>query len=321
MKKILTLLLINCLFQGVGHTMPKSTEVMYIAEMKAKKIYCNFFVNGIPALSTAGYVAMREYTFSDNISRTLGEGKNIISIQAMNLPVTPEDAYCEMTITAFVENEKTGEGESKEVTSIRVSYDEDGNFTVQESQKYGAQSLTNEPKLTILNKASYAEKATGLINDALAERELNILHPYKHHSWIDKSTPITNTPENFKKVWAKYEEFRAAMAAKDRAKILELIQPGTAETEILQGNPETQFWTNSIMSVYDEAWAAEDFQMKPVNPEDYELIISADGRLFRMNYIKTITPRASPIEYNQNDDEVNINPDFTMIDGKVVVAF
>lgn len=321
MKLYLKLLVSIILLQSIGYTMPKSTDVMYIAEMKAKKIYCNFFVNGIPLLSTAGYEAMREYTFSDNASRMLAEGKNTISIQGMDLPVSPEDAYCEMTITAFVENDKMGKGESKDVASIRVSYDKDGKFTVQDSRKYGSPSLTNEPKLIMLGKASFANQAEGLINDALAERELNILHPYKHHSWSYKSTPMTNTPENFKKVWAKYEEFHIAMAAKDRAKILELLELGLSETEVLQGNPGTQFWTNSIMSVFDEAWAAEDFKVIPVDPDDYELIINADGQLFRINYIGAVGPRASPIEYTYNQREGTINPDFTMIDGKVVVAF
>lgn len=321
MKKILKLLLISLIFQGAGYTMPKSSKVSYIAEMRAKKIYCVFFLNGVPLLNTIGYNAMREYTFSDNASRMLMEGKNNLSIHAINLPVTPEDAYCEMTITAFVENEKTGESESKEVTSIRVDYDKDGKFTVQDSQKYGSPSLTNDPKITVLNDAMYSDQAEGLLNDILAERQLNILHPYKHHSWSYQSSPIANTPENFKKVWEKYEEFREAMAAKDRAKILELLQPGTSETEISQGNPETQSWTNSIMSVFDEAWAASDFKMLPVNPDDYELIINADGRLLRINYKDAVGPRASPLVYMKNGNRSIINPDFTMIDGKVVVAF
>ena len=99
------------------------------------------------------------------------------------------------------------------------------------------------------------------------------------------------------------------------------LEPGISETERYQGDPNSKSWTNNIMSVYTEAWAAKDFKVLPVNKEDYKLQIGADGKLFRLVDKNSIDEMDSPILYTENGKNYRINPTFTLINGKIVAAY
>lgn len=64
----------------------------------------------------------------------LAEGNNTFGICAMNIPEDPEGAYCEMIITASAYNKETGESEAKEVSSIKVTIDDQSKFIATENK-------------------------------------------------------------------------------------------------------------------------------------------------------------------------------------------
>jgi len=147
-------------------------------------------------------------------------------------------------------------------------------------------------------------------------------HPHKSHSWSYRSTPVENNPETFQKAWNKYMELRDAVASKNFDKYVASRQPGIGETEKYQGDPTTLSWTKSIvepLTMY--AWKSPDFMLLPVDPNDYELQVTADGRLFRLNEKGVVFKVGSPLLYRSNGEERVINSTFTLINGKVVEAW
>lgn len=291
--------------------------VEYTAMYRYHHIHCTFLVNDIPIqTSVSGRPIFT--SFMGRIGPVLAEGENTFGIWAMNIPEDPEGAYCEMIVHASVYNDETGESESKEVSSIKVTIDDKGKFVATESKIYPEPSLTGAVTLKELDEITFNQ---GVENDAIATRSLTVNHPHKTHSWQSRSTPFKDTPANREKLWAKYEEFRSALAAKNEKRYRGLLESGLTETEIYMGNPVTRSYTHSMMDFVYDAWRAEDFKVLPINRDDYRLVIGADGRLFRFVNNKSASQMDSPIRYQQNGSRRIFNYTFTLINGEIVNAY
>lgn len=308
------------IIQGYNILMANDTKVEYLAEFRSTMAHCVYQVNGISVYSNTNRDETMQLSLTDRVGILLQEGKNSISIRGIDTPLDHTKSFCEMTLKAIVPNPTTQQVESKKVTSLRLTYDDNGQFTLKDSQIYSELSLTQLPTLTSLDKVTYYED-DGMHNDVLASRIFDINHPHSYFSWANKSTPIKDTPEYFEKVWQKYEEIRTDFANKNKKAIMASLEPGVSETEKYQGDLNNKSWINDIMSVYTEAWAAKDFKVLPVNKEDYKLQIGADGKLFRLVDKNSVDEMDSPIVYQKNGTERVINPTFTLINGKIVAAY
>ena len=295
-------------------------NVNYIVNFRYQNMYCNFYVNKIPLHSSVGRSLDRQWTFMDRIGMFLKEGDNTFEVEGVDIPVDHTDAFCEVIISARVANAKTQEIETKEVSSLRMTYDEHGVFTIAESKEYEAPSVTDRPTLQTLSILSYEEEKD-LQNNVMASRSLRINHPFKTHSWKYRATPFKDTPENREKLWRKYEEMRQVMAAKNYNNFVKALQPGLRETEAYQGDPKTKSWENSLLAGDKAFFNSENLTMLPIDREyGYELMLSDDGLLFRFGGDGIGGPQRliSPL---RNSNKINTNMTFTLIDGKIVVAF
>lgn len=314
MKKLIIVLLL----WSINNTMAQENHaVEYTAMYRYHHIHCTFMVNNIPLHTSIPRKPILT-SFVGRIGMVLAEGDNTFGIWAMNIPEDPKGAYCEMIITASAYNKETGESEAKEVSSIKVTIDEQGKFIATESKNYPEPSLTGKVALKELDEITFNQ---GVENDAIATRSLVVNHPHKSHSWSYKSTPFTDTPENREKLWAKYEEFRSALAKKDEKRFRALLDPGLMETEVYMGDPKTRSYTNSLMESVHEAWEAKDFKVLPVNRDDYRLVIGSNGRLFRFVYKETSNKMASPIRYQKNGSKAVFNLTFSLVNGEIINAY
>lgn len=316
MKKISVLVFI--LIWSISSIMAQeNSKVLYTAMYRYNHIHCTFLVNDIPTHSS---IPRRPVlmSFVERIGMLLAEGENTFGIWAMDIPEDPKGAYCEMIINATVYNEETQEDETKEVASIRVTIDDKGNFVTTESKQYPAPTLTGAVTLKQLNETTFNQ---GVKNDVIASRSLTINHPHQYFSWATKSTPFMNTPENREKLWAKYEEFRSALAEKNESKMRTLQEPGLSDAENYMGNPQIKSYTESVMSLSHDAWEASDFKVLPIDKNDYRLLIGANGRLFRFIDLESSNKMTSPVLYQKNGGERSLNYTFTLIDGEIVNAY
>lgn len=306
------------LITGINQSMAEEVKVNYVANFRYHHIHCNFMINGITIHSSLGPRPVM-MSFSDRVGALLAEGDNTFAIEAMNIPMDPKEAYCEVILTAMVPNPEIGEYEFKEVASLRVTIDEEGNFTTRESQLYEGKSVTtNEISLVETDVKTFRQ---GVKNNTIATRGLKVNHPHKHFSWSYRSTPFEDTPENRELLWQKYDELREALASKDEEKYRSLLLPGSLETEAYQGDLNTLAFTNSMMGFVHEAWEASDFEVLSYNREDYDLQISAEDRMVRFVRTKSASNDDSPIKFLENSSIKVLNYTFTLIDGEIVVAY
>lgn len=327
MKKSIILLTTGVvLFLGVvgGYFyMDKNDEsdVVYVVNYRYERMYCNFMINNIPIHHSIGKDLTIQWSFMDRIGILLNEGINTIGIEGVDITVADHTSFCEMSVNAYVYNPNNETVESKEVTSLRLNYDEDGLFTVSNSKHYEEPSLTGLPKLEDIGYASFHDSDPKLSNNVIASRSLEIKHPFRTHSWKYKSEPFVDTAENRKKLWRKYEEIVSYMNSKNYEGVLSLMQPGMSETEIYQGDPVERSWEKSMMMVFSEKWTDPDYTVELVPRDEVELITSPDRNLFRFKIKNSAGSMRSPIRINSYGRRTTTNLTFTLIDGEIFVAY
>lgn len=317
-QRIIYFLSIFTLLGSLNNVMAQEEyPVTYTAMYRYNHIHCTFLVNEMPIHSSIPNRPVM-ISFMGRIGALLAEGENTFGIWAMNIPEDPKNAYCEMIVNAEVYNPETKLQEQKEVASLRITIDENGDFVTTESKTYPEPTVAGAISIKEKEKPTFKQ---GTRNDVVATRGLMVNHPHKHYSWTHKSTPFKDTPENREKLWAKYEEFRVALAAKDEKRYRALLQPGASETENYMGDPATGSFLESTMEFVHDAWEAKDFKVMTINKENYYLVIGANGRLFRFIGSKAINKMNSPIVYHENNTGSVFNYTFTLIDGEIVNAY
>ncbi|MHC5224535.1 hypothetical protein [Ignatzschineria sp. LJL83] len=322
MKKtaLLALLVINTLLTVTKGEIDEGKNINYIVNFRYHNMYCNFYVNKIPLHSSAGRSLARQWTFMDRIGMFLKEGNNTFEVEGVDLPEDRDGAFCEMVISSRIANTETQKHEIEEVSSLRLTYDENREFTIVESKEYETTTVTDQPILEQLSILSY-EKEIGLQNNVMASRSLKVNHPFKTHSWKYKATPFEDTLENREKLWRKYEEMHQIMEAKNYKNFVQALQPGLKETEVYQGDPKTRSWENSLLASNRAFFNSSNLTMRPIDRDyGYELLISDDGLLFRFGGDGIGAPQRlySSLFYSNG---LSTNMTFTLIDGEIVIAF
>lgn len=297
------------------------SDVVYVVNYRYERMYCNFLINNIPIHHSIGKDLTIQWSFMDRIGMLLKEGFNTIGIEGVDITVADNTSFCEMSISAYVYNPNDETVESKEVTSLRLTYDEDGLFTVAESEFYEKPHLTSEPMLKDLGYASFYDSDPDLHNNVVASRALEIRHPFRTHLWKYKSDRFIDTPKNRDKLWQKYEELVYVLKKKNYQELVNLMKPGIEETENYQGDPVERSWEKSILGHITALWDADDYDVYLKDRDDVELIISPDGGLFRFKIKEAANSMISPISIKAFGGRITINETFTLINGEIVVAY
>ncbi len=301
----------------------EDTYVSYMGTFNFNNMHCLFRINGL-IFNTSNLIAPKEWglrniTFSDDIGGLLQEGMNSIEvegIQVLSEPAPGTTSYCEFSVTASATNRVTGEQGSQEVTHVRISLDEEGKFTAEESRNFGERSVTDKPVLIELDEKTAQQD--WINNDTVVRRNLQINHPHRSFAWVN-AKPFEDTPENRLRVWQVYDELRDAFARKDRERVEALLLPAAQERDLYTGYiGEGSRRLFEMMVVFDASWDDDQFEILPIDKNDYDLQIAEHQKLFRLSYRGGFF--ASPIRYKDSEGNYTYNFYFTETDGKIRVG-
>lgn len=310
----LSLLISFFILGGVGMAKGVKDHVEYFAQYSVNNMFCAFKVNGITYQISSLNGIPKLFSFGGTIGSALAEGENTIGIKGMAVAKEAlPNTYCEMLVSASSRNPETGEIESHKVTDIRITVDEDGNFTVAESGDYGDSPLTSLPTLESLKTMEFDDTET---YDVLATRKLKINHQHNHHYQWTTADKFTDTPENREKLWRKYEAMIEALNRGDFETYQAHLEPGALESDRYKSDPKTRAFTESVMSSI-RAKFKPGLKVDSYDRSDYVLKIYAEGRLFKFIKKSDSFERESPLIY----DGTFFNYTFTMINGKIVGAY
>lgn len=334
-KIVLSLLIIfNVGFSMANNNQPK---IYYQMMFKVNDMLCRAELNGLYLMDTLDLPESplgplpKSISMMQPIGDYLDESSNIISLRVANLSRyidQPEKGYCEVIITAMVKNPQTGETESKEVNNLRITYikneEEDSYYPYNLSAKqtdFSIDGKLSSHEIKIKETTSIPDANQDPIERKIFTREFFINHT-QPFSWVHKSTPITDTPENRQLLWAKYNELKNIIESRDKDAFRRFVEPGLTDSANAQGD-DIDVHFDAIFEQLVEPFFNIDrnyWAFYPTSMDNYELEIIADGKMFKFNEIDR--SQSSPLQwYNPLTRQyMRYNPIFTMIDGKVVMA-
>lgn len=333
---ILALFLISGLHIALANESQKPPRIQHYMTFKVNDMFCRAELNGLYLMDTLDLPKSplgpipQSISMMQPIGDYLDESSNTLSLKVTNINEyidNPENGYCEVIITAMVKNPQTGETESKEVNNLRITY------VKNEDSKASPYSLSvKQTDFSIDGKlASQEIKVSDLPSvfdaDGLpAEKKLITREFFINHtqpfSWVHKSTPITDTPENRQLLWAKYNELKNIIESRDRDAFRQFVEPGLTDSANAQGD-DIDVHFDAIFEQLVEPFFNIDknyWAFYPTSMDNYELEIIAGGKMFKFNEIDR--SQSSPLQwYNPLTRQyMRYNPIFTMIDGKIVMA-
>ncbi|MHC5224985.1 hypothetical protein [Ignatzschineria sp. LJL83] len=325
-------LLVSMMGMSVANT---QTPVHYQMNFSANNMGCQAHLNGVYLIDSMDLMdgVPKGLSYTQSIGNVVDIDRNVLAVKVDNLSGIVDDSmksgYCDLNIIAIVKNPDTGEIESKEVSHIRYTYVDNKESTnhydrwilsLEESRKDQQDEMVSS--LIDTEKAPSLSDGTGEIRREIATREF-MVHHSQPFSWIHRSTPFEDTPENKQKLWNKYQEIKRALAGKSRRDIRKLVEPGNTDIAQHQGeDPEQHFaiiFDQLIQPYFDlkrDIWSP----VSDLGIDDFDLEIYADGKLFRLNEKrKTLY---SPIQWQNLYQRRyrSYNPIFTFIDGEIVMA-
>ncbi|MHC5226179.1 hypothetical protein [Ignatzschineria sp. LJL83] len=319
------LILLSGLF-GMSFSEEKTQDseevvVNYSGRIHFNNMGCIYRLNGLdfvfsPLVFNGSH---NNVSFVDDVGAFFQEGENSLEIEAIHLPIEPKNgsiSFCELSVTAIATNRKTGQKDSRGVTHLRVTLDDEGKFTTEQSKEFlnNENTATDLPTLTILERKTI-DDVEWLNNDAVAQRNLTIYHPHRIFSWTTVK-PLQNTPENFERVWQAYQEVIQAFTSRDEGKLADIFMPATLEEDRYVGyTGEGSMRWNMWLESFREDWKNNGFTPITVNKQDYELEISNNGKLFRLNKKGGIM--SSPILYETSNGGSLYNFYFTDVEGTI----
>lgn len=320
----------------IGISMANNTQVPvhYQMNFRVNNMGCEAKLNGIYLVHSGELMrgVPKSLSFTQPIGNFVDEDLNILTLEVHNISSMvsdPEKGYCDMNIVAMIKNPNTGEVETREISHVRYIYIENENsdnqserwvLSKQESRIDQDEGLAN---LFIQTEKldSYFLKDKRELQRELATREFTVHHS-QPFSWIHKSMPFEDTPENKQKLWDKYEALKSVIEYRNRGAFRRFVEPGNTDIAQHQGeDPEQHFaiiFDQLIQPYFDlnkDIW--EPMYLKI---DDFDLEIYAGGKLFRLNEKrKTLY---SPIQWRNHYQKQyrSYNPLFTFIDGEIVMA-
>ncbi|MHC5224540.1 hypothetical protein [Ignatzschineria sp. LJL83] len=299
--------------------------VEYTGSFNFNNMHCIFSINGL-LFTTSTLILpkgwkLENMQLSDDIGGHLHQGANNIEIRGIQVPTLPKEgtiSYCEMSIYASAINRRTGETGGEEVSHLRLSIDESGKFTAEQSRNFPEPSVIDELQLFELDEK--AINIDWLNNDTVVRRNLQIDHRHDSFAWT-KAKSFENTPESIARLWEAYDELTAAFSAQDLERIEQLILPAGKERDRYTGytGMGSRRVEERLLS-YQRLLNQHGFTPSKIDRNDYELEIADHGKLFRFNYKGGFN--SSPIIYDIDGGKSygTINYYFTEIDGKIRVG-
>lgn len=306
-----------------------SPRVIYWMQFNSNNMHCQFLVNEMSAHSTIINGARELYSVGFDIEGRFDRGVNSLKLRGVEMPEEDQnpntgEPYCNVSLIAFVTDPITGEEQSKEVSNLRLTFDKDGSFTSEESAVYPDKSVTSEPILTILDRKQFEGVKN---NNVMLERELVINHALPPYRWMTESTPFEDTPENRELLWQEYDEYRKLIEAGDMEGLKKKFQTALDITKVIRPNLDIDSYFEIIsgqlrLDIFNKKRG--EVKLTSFNREDYQLEIYNEGKLFRFvnkkQYEEILYPY-SPIIYEDSNSYLNYTPTFTLVNGKIELAF
>ncbi|MGL4674944.1 MAG: hypothetical protein ACRCXK_08800, partial [Wohlfahrtiimonas sp.] len=211
MKKIQSILFTIIILMGLTMANNNNHQVRYQLQFKANHIHCLVRINGIYVYDTydsVGNVDPIQLSFGHGVTEFLNQGENELLIKATNFSEyissnEINNGYCEVSIIAMVDNPETGGIDQKVVNNIRYTY-----------QPKPAESELDFPYILSIDESSldidnilasnqiileqdlpYPTRRGNKIQETLATRTFTVNHP-QPFSWVNRSNPFEDTPEN-----------------------------------------------------------------------------------------------------------------------------
>ena len=299
-------------------------HVDYTANFKFNYMHCIFRINGLlfhtSNLINRGWGPPSNKQWSEEIGILLHEGVNRLEIEGIQIPVEPEDgssAYCELTVYASATNRDTGETDGKVVTNLKLTLDEEGKFTTEESQTFTEPSVTDAPVLIDVGRKT-GKEFDWLDNNHIVRRNLHINHFHRDMGWTQANV-FEDTPENIARLWLVYDQLTSALTRRDEVALANLLRPAAKERDQYDGyTGKEERRLGDWMEVIREGWERRGFTPSKIDRKNYELERAMHGKLFRFNYKGGFN--ASPIRYDVDGGYGTYNFYFTEIDGKIRVG-
>jgi len=305
-----------------------NTKVVYWMQFNSNNMHCQFMVNDISAHSTIINNARELYSTGFDIEGRFEQGVNSLKLRGVEMPQKDQnpntgEPYCNVSLIAFVTDPATGEEQSKEISNLRLTLDKDGNFTSKESAVYSDRNVTSEPSLTILDHKVFDAVKN---NDVILERSLVINHALPPYRWMTASSPFKDTPENRELLWQEYDKYRKLIEAGDMKGLKVLFKPALDITKVVRPDLDIDSYFNTISKQLNLDFFKKRNQARLVSykKEDYVLEIYNKGKLFRFVNKKKYEERLypySPIIYEDSKSVGNYTPTFTLVNGKIELAF
>lgn len=316
-KHMKKLLLVMALLTG-ANAMAQDFK-NYQIKFNINNMHCSFYLNDMFLFTTANkYAVPRDITFGYMLGEALAPGTNTLTLDALDIRKPenlPEDieGHCEVTLSGV-----TKDYETVLISKVKAVYDADQKLVfVPEDQTVLQEYKTNQP---FISKDSLYD--VEINNLPMSLPQINGTLPFlidqkTNMSWV-KATPFKDTPENRQKLWAKYNDIRAALQKGDKSTIRQQLEPGVTEKANYDGLSAYSHFAGQMDMVLTPFLGLKDGAWDKVNMDDYDLKIYADGRLFQ--FVEKGLLYGSPISITTTQPNA-FNPVFTYINGEIVVAW
>ena len=239
-----------------------------------------------------------------------------------------QDAYCRVSITAMVADRAEDRPRSYEVLALNFKIkeieDADGHkkpVLVAEDSYESFQPIPEGKIKRVLTDPTdiYGDQSVIITFDTFGhEIELQQAMPL---SWIEKSTPIKDTPEIRRLALEKYKAIQATITEGDWNALKRELEPGLSEMAALNFMSREAYFDQLYEQLFWELYLtarSSRWQEDRFDPDNYKFQVIADGKLFKFFHLRN--NEASPISWTKDGRRTWFSPVLTLINGEVKVG-
>jgi len=275
----------------------------YLISFKSNRSTCILRVNGMPAIENS-IIPSRTMSAGINTTAFLGNGENDVELligpaNYKDKDSLVPDASCQIVIS------KDTKDNSTVVASFKLSVDSNGGFTASESPNYHAGEFNTE----VLEGYTKNKKDFGLYK----LRSKVIIKGLPKWSWAD-ATPVTE--KDIPKIRKAYSDIWNMMKVRDLDELKKIATVSSEEMAFAEGSTTRMMFASTG---FPERVIDKKLTPIPIVWDEYDFLIYANGRLFRLaaGYFQN-----SPLQFqDENRETVFVyNPYFSIVNGKVVLV-